>query len=70
MTIIIGGRQVISSCIKSEELKKEVFIIKASILDKERWISHQPTVRSFPKIGRNNPCPCGSGKKYKRCCLK
>jgi uncharacterized protein len=22
-----------------------------------------------PKIGRNDPCPCGSGKKYKRCCL-
>jgi len=22
-----------------------------------------------PKIGRNQPCPCGSGKKYKRCCL-
>jgi len=22
------------------------------------------------KIGRNNPCPCGSGKKYKRCCLQ
>jgi len=22
------------------------------------------------KIGRNEPCPCGSGKKYKRCCLK
>jgi uncharacterized protein len=21
-----------------------------------------------PKVGRNNPCPCGSGKKYKRCC--
>ena len=21
-----------------------------------------------PKIGRNDPCPCGSGKKYKRCC--
>ncbi len=21
------------------------------------------------KIGRNNPCPCGSGKKYKKCCL-
>jgi uncharacterized iron-regulated membrane protein len=21
------------------------------------------------KIGRNNPCPCGSGKKYKNCCL-
>jgi uncharacterized protein YecA (UPF0149 family) len=25
---------------------------------------------SLPKIGRNEPCPCGSGKKYKKCCLK
>jgi uncharacterized protein len=24
--------------------------------------------RTAPKIGRNDPCPCGSGKKYKRCC--
>ncbi len=24
--------------------------------------------RSAPKIGRNEPCPCGSGKKYKKCC--
>ncbi|MEE9278933.1 MAG: SPASM domain-containing protein, partial [Myxococcota bacterium] len=24
---------------------------------------------AFPKAGRNDPCPCGSGKKYKRCCL-
>ena len=24
--------------------------------------------RAEPKIGRNEPCPCGSGKKYKRCC--
>jgi tetratricopeptide (TPR) repeat protein len=23
----------------------------------------------MPKIGRNDPCPCGSGQKYKRCCL-
>ena len=23
-----------------------------------------------PKIGRNDPCPCGSGKKYKNCCLR
>ena len=26
-------------------------------------------VRETPKIGRNDPCPCGSGKKYKKCCL-
>ena len=24
--------------------------------------------RSQPKVGRNEPCPCGSGKKYKKCC--
>ncbi|QCU90620.1 preprotein translocase subunit SecA [Thiomicrorhabdus sediminis] len=27
-------------------------------------------VRSRPKVGRNDPCPCGSGKKYKQCCGK
>ena len=26
------------------------------------------TVRKGKKIGRNDPCPCGSGKKYKKCC--
>lgn len=28
----------------------------------------QPYVRTSAKIGRNDPCPCGSGKKYKKCC--
>jgi preprotein translocase subunit SecA len=27
-----------------------------------------PARRSLPKVGRNEPCPCGSGKKYKNCC--
>tara|TARA_Y100000294_G_scaffold96491_1_gene89707 strand:- start:1899 stop:2186 length:288 start_codon:yes stop_codon:yes gene_type:complete len=26
------------------------------------------TVRDKEKVGRNDPCPCGSGKKYKKCC--
>jgi hypothetical protein len=30
----------------------------------------QPIVRLDPKVGRNDPCPCGSGKKFKKCCLK
>jgi uncharacterized protein YchJ len=25
-------------------------------------------VRDRPKVGRNDPCPCGSGRKYKKCC--
>ena len=28
------------------------------------------TIRKGKKIGRNDPCPCGSGKKYKKCCGK
>lgn len=30
----------------------------------------EPVRRQSPKIGRNDPCPCGSGKKYKKCCGK
>ncbi len=29
----------------------------------------KPVVRAGSKIGRNDPCPCGSGKKYKKCCM-
>ena len=29
----------------------------------------QPVQRNSQKIKRNDPCPCGSGKKYKKCCL-
>ena len=30
----------------------------------------KPVVNDGPKVGRNDPCPCGSGKKYKQCCGK
>ena len=29
-----------------------------------------PHVRAAPRVGRNEPCPCGSGKKHKKCCLR
>jgi hypothetical protein len=35
----------------------------------ERHAPHSPVARAQPKVGRNDPCPCGSGKKYKHCCL-
>ena len=34
----------------------------------EREKKQEPYRREHPKIGRNDPCPCGSGKKYKNCC--
>lgn len=33
----------------------------------DAWASY---IREIPKVGRNDPCPCGSGKKYKKCCLQ
>jgi len=33
-------------------------------------LSKAKPVRTGPKVGRNDPCPCGSGKKYKQCCGK
>ena len=34
-----------------------------------RAMRTKPILRDYKKIGRNDPCPCGSGKKYKNCCL-
>ncbi len=41
---------------KREEIQKE--------------LKDSRTVRNENKVGRNDPCPCGSGKKYKKCCGK
>lgn len=35
----------------------------------DRWTNGLPQAAHVPKIGRNDSCPCGSGKKYKKCCL-
>lgn len=36
---------------------------------KKRHYSYKQELQ-LPKVGRNDPCPCGSGKKYKKCCLR
>ncbi len=30
----------------------------------------EPIKKAKAEVGRNDPCPCGSGKKYKQCCMK
>lgn len=54
-----------------QEMREDAFF---SRLD-GRWYyvdghvyGQDPYVRDTPRIGRNEPCPCGSGKKYKKCC--
>ncbi len=49
-----------------EYLPNEYFKRRASMENERR---NRNTVRNEGiKIGRNDPCPCGSGKKYKKCC--
>ncbi len=40
------------------------------VLDDDEREVQVPFVRELPKLGRNDPCRCGSGKKYKKCCLR
>jgi uncharacterized protein len=35
----------------------------------EHWGSRMPVRNPWRDVGRNDPCPCGSGKKFKKCCL-
>lgn len=40
-----------------------------SVLTVKEQREQKPTLRLVPKVGRNDDCPCGSGKKHKKCCL-
>ena len=39
------------------------------LYEREARLGPAPYRSAAPKVGRNDPCPCGSGKKYKQCCL-
>ena len=44
-------------------------VAKAVATGESKEVSKKPVVNEEAKIGRNDPCPCGSGKKYKQCCM-
>ena len=41
---------------------------RSDIHRSEPWLTG-PAINQFKDVGRNDPCPCGSGKKFKKCCL-
>lgn len=57
-----------------EESKKEfnkiIQVKKQTVSKKELKTEKVMPEKTEPKVGRNDPCPCGSGKKYKKCCGK
>ncbi|WP_437883030.1 UPF0149 family protein [Pseudomonas sp. LRF_L74] len=57
-----------------EEYETSLDLIEASAIELHAyWLARRepllPVRREEPKVGRNDPCPCGSGKKHKQCCM-
>ncbi|MBN8601158.1 MAG: SEC-C domain-containing protein [Planctomycetes bacterium] len=52
------------------QLSKEQEVQAKAIADSDEPVRVDPIRKIQSRVGRNDPCPCGSGKKYKNCCLK
>ncbi|MBH8600303.1 preprotein translocase subunit SecA [Thermoactinomyces sp. CICC 23799] len=67
-------RYVMKSVIdEKEEIEREEVAVNTKAVsgqEQSGTVSKKQPVRRSEKVGRNDPCPCGSGKKYKNCCLK
>ncbi|MDG2117279.1 MAG: preprotein translocase subunit SecA [Porticoccaceae bacterium] len=59
---------------RAEQSNRQYQHAEAAAMEKEAQsdveAAQQPIQRTGPKVGRNDACPCGSGKKYKQCCGK
>ena len=71
--ILMNARKIEGTPIRQESVKitgegfeGENVSLKGNTPNQEK--NHTPIVNTEPKVGRNDPCPCGSGKKYKNCC--
>jgi len=47
-----------------QTFRNENYLMEMAVKPTEKQMARRP-----PKVGRNEPCPCGSGKKFKKCCL-
>ncbi len=53
-----------------DSLMGEGGLLANILYDENTIVENSVPVSSLPMAGRNDPCPCGSGKKYKKCCLR
>jgi len=56
--------------ITKQGLQEAVEGLRKDMPKESKEVTHTPIVNNEPSVGRNDPCPCGSGKKYKQCCGK
>ncbi|MFI3142254.1 MAG: preprotein translocase subunit SecA [Clostridia bacterium] len=61
---------ILSAKLKQDQEVKREAVAKVSMNNSGDGTEKGRTVRKSGKIGVNDPCPCGSGKKYKKCCGK
>lgn len=54
---------------KKEDIEELNYVLSNRRLRRSMGIKLSPR-KLLPKIGRNEPCPCGSGKKFKKCCIE
>jgi len=54
--------------IRVEQKVEREEVAKVTGTNKDASATREPVKRKNAKVGRNDPCPCGSGKKYKQCC--
>ena len=64
-----GGAASAAPAAPGPDGKKASDLVSEAAAAAEAQVKAKP-VRTGPKVGRNDPCPCGSGKKYKQCCGK
>lgn len=60
------GELLINVCQYNSKVAKKDRIV----VNFESGQVYSKTIKSENKVGRNDPCPCGSGKKFKKCCGK
>jgi len=56
--------------ITKQSLQEAAEGLRKDMPKESKEVTHTPIVNNEPNVGRNDPCPCGSGKKYKQCCGK
>ncbi|WP_241650447.1 SEC-C metal-binding domain-containing protein, partial [Rosenbergiella collisarenosi] len=63
------------NALTAEQFEQHIEALPAAVLDLYQYWSFQAQQNApqpkivETKVGRNEPCPCGSGKKFKQCCL-
>lgn len=63
----LEGQNRIEDEVKADRIKKGKYRPPVDYISKD---SSEPYYKNTPETGRNDPCPCGSGKKFKKCCMR